>query len=80
MDELNLDQHEDVTSSNLKSAGTKGTYLVVEFKNGQIYVYKDCAHLFSDLVSAESVGEFFNANVKHQPFERLSGNEWPEEW
>ena len=79
MDELNLDQHEDVESSNLKSVGTKGNYLVVAFKSGPIYVYKDMAHVFSDLVSSESVGEFFNVNVKQMPFVRLRDNQWPEE-
>jgi len=46
--------------------------LVVEFKNGGIYVYGSVPpELYKDMLYSESVGKFFAANIKGNfPFEK----------
>ena len=39
--------------------------LVVEFKGGKTYVYKEVPpEIYKDMLYAESVGKFFSANIK----------------
>jgi len=56
-----------VTSSNIAAVGYDRTSrtLEVEFHNGTRYQYDDVDEdVYQDLMGAESVGKFFNANVK----------------
>jgi len=68
----------EVESSLVKGVGTRDTYLIVEFKNGDFYRYPGLAFEFDPLVHAESVGKYFHANVRKQHSQRL-GSDWPEE-
>ena len=47
--------------------------LVVHFKNGSAYKFAHVpADIADDLVSASSVGKYFNANIRNEyPFERM---------
>jgi hypothetical protein len=55
-----------VKSSNIKSVGHDGASLLdVEFSSGTVYRYSDVpAKLYSEMISAPSVGSFFAANVR----------------
>ena len=56
-----------VESSNLKSVGYDEFLLVleIEFKSGAVYRYYGVpAEVHDELINAESVGKYFNANVK----------------
>jgi len=64
---MNLPEMKSVESSNLSSVGynEETSELFVQFKNGGIYMYKDVpANVHAELISAESVGKYFNAHVK----------------
>lgn len=69
-------QRQAVTSSNLASVGydDERQVLEVEFKSGFVYQYEGVPKFaYSDMVSAESVGSYFNANIKPQyPFIRVT--------
>ncbi len=57
-----------VDSSNLESAGYDPTsnILEVEFKNGTLYQYASVPeYIFHELISANSVGIYFNQNIKN---------------
>jgi hypothetical protein len=69
----------EIQSSNIRAAGTVDDWLVITFKNGDVYRYKGMAHQFQDLIEAESVGKFFNQEIRHQSYERLPQGEWPED-
>lgn len=63
----------EVTSSNLKLIGTDGPDLLVQFHGGQQYRYRGAAGEFTSLREAESVGRYFNSNVRDDyPYERIS--------
>ncbi|TYP84659.1 KTSC domain-containing protein [Blastococcus xanthinilyticus] len=56
-----------VSSSNIASVGYDASSLLleVEFSNGRVYHYFDVAEMhFDALVSAGSVGGYFNQNIK----------------
>ena len=54
-----------VTSSQIAAIGHDGDILTVRFKNGALWQYADVtAEAFGKLQGAESVGKFFNANIK----------------
>lgn len=58
---------EQVKSSNIKSVGydPEQTLLEVEFKNGAVYQYEDVPEdIYQDMLVAESVGKYFNTQVK----------------
>jgi hypothetical protein len=64
-----------VKSSKLKSAGfcADRKCIAVEFASGAVYQYQDCDQdLFDSLLKAESVGKFFNANLRSKPFTKQS--------
>lgn len=81
MNPLDADQWEEVKSSNIEAVGTRGDWLIIKFrKNGAVYRYENFAHLFNDLVSAQSAGKLFNQEVLSVTAgERLSMGEWPSE-
>lgn len=54
-----------VPSSNIEAVGHVGTKLRVRFKGGATYEYAGVSEdLFAELVTAESVGKFVNAEIK----------------
>ena len=54
-----------VESSNIESVGMSGDDLIVKFKTGATYSYKDVPiRVFIELTTAESVGRYFNREVK----------------
>ena len=54
-----------VGSSNIERIGYKYGKLFVEFKSGASYVYANVdKNMYDALVSAESVGKFFNKTVR----------------
>ena len=58
-----------VKSSNIVSIGynINEELLEIEFKGNRIYHYKDVPeYLYQDLINAESIGKFFNSNIKDQ--------------
>jgi KTSC domain len=62
-------ERQPVSSSNLASVGydPNSEALEVEFKNGRIYQYLNVPQsVYEALISAPSVGAFFNANIKNQ--------------
>ena len=55
----------ELKSSMLKAADKVGNDLVVEFKNGRKYLYKNVPEkIINDLLAAESAGKFLNAEIK----------------
>lgn len=60
-------ERKEVTSSNIASVGYDATTqtLEVEFTSGKVYQYANVpAKTHSELMSADSVGSFFAANIK----------------
>ena len=60
-------QRQPVESSNLRSVGYDEFLLVleIEFKSGAVYRYYGVpSEVHDELINAESVGKYFNANVK----------------
>lgn len=60
-------KRQSVESSNLRSVGYDEFLLVleIEFKSGAVYRYYGVpSEVHDELVNAESVGKYFNANVK----------------
>ena len=60
-------QRQSVESSNLKSVGYDEFLLVleIEFKSGAVYRYYGVpSEVHDELINSESVGKYFNANVK----------------
>ena len=60
-------QRQSVESSNLRSVGYDEFLLVleIEFKSGAVYRYYGVpSEVHHELINAESVGKYFNANVK----------------
>lgn len=56
-----------VVSSNLASVGydPESQILEIEFNSGRIYHYFNVPeHVYDDLLSAESIGKFFSAEIK----------------
>jgi hypothetical protein len=57
-----------VSSSNVDSVGydSDSQILEVEFNSGDIYQYSDVPeYIYDDLLSAGSVGQYLNQNVKN---------------
>ncbi|KFB87970.1 hypothetical protein CR62_07390 [Serratia grimesii] len=57
-----------VDSTNIESAGydSNSSVLEVEFKNGSLYQYIGVPeYVFQELISAGSVGVYFNQNIKN---------------
>ena len=79
MVEFDVDNSVSINSSMIKSVGTRDHFLIVEFKNGDIYRYPHMAHEYSNLTSADSVGKYFHANIRAELNEKLSQGEWPED-
>mgnify|MGYP002621004052 CR=1 FL=1 len=67
---LNVMMH-PVESSNLALAGYNDFLgLVVQFKTGAIYAYRDVTReTYHGLLAAESKGKFFNEHVKNAGFD-----------
>jgi hypothetical protein len=58
-----------VNSSNIRSIGWEDGELEVEFNNGRTYVYEKVPEAtFRALIAAESVGSYFDANVRKVGF------------
>ena len=60
-------KRKSVESSNLRSVGYDEFLLVleIEFKSGAVYRYYGVpSEVHDELINAESVGKYFNANVK----------------
>lgn len=58
---------QQVKSSNLKSVGhdPEQSILEVEFKSGAVYQYEEVPEdVYQDMLAAESVGKYFNTQVK----------------
>lgn len=58
---------EQVKSSNIKSVGydQEQTLLEVEFKSGAVYQYEEVPEdVYQEMLAAESVGKYFNTQVK----------------
>lgn len=58
-----------VTSSNICSVGydTDSESLEIEFNNGSVYQYSNVpTGEYEGLLSAESVGKYFHANIKNR--------------
>lgn len=54
-----------VNSSNIKSIGFEKGVLFTEFKNGNVFMYEGVPKKeFDSMLKAESVGKYFNANIK----------------
>ena len=68
-----FDQFGYVRSSNISSVGTKDHYLVIEFNSGKVYRYPYCVEYYSELVSAPSVGKYFNEHLRTQTSEQVNG-------
>ena len=68
-------RREAVTSSNIISVGhdRSSSTLEIEFKDGRIYQYFGVPEqVYRDLVTAPSVGAFFQQNLRGQyPYARL---------
>ena len=62
-----------VESSNLAEVGWKDETLHIRFHHGGEYAYDGVAYgVFTDLISAPSVGKFFHAEVKERfPFRKI---------
>jgi len=56
-----------VSSSNVVSVGydADSSTLEVEFKNGIYQYYNVPEHIYTSMIQSESVGTYFNANVKN---------------
>lgn len=63
-----------VESSNINTIGydPKGQLLEVEFKNGQVYEYRDVPpDVCGELLGSPSVGKFFSRHIRNiYPFRR----------
>ena len=60
-------KRQSVESSNLRSVGYDEFLLVleIEFKSGAVYRYYGVpSEVHDELINSESVGKYFNANVK----------------
>ena len=60
-------KRQSVESSNLRSVGYDEFLFVleIEFKSGAVYRYYGVpSEVHDELINAESVGKYFNANVK----------------
>ena len=76
-----LDALEEVSSSQICFVGTKDDWLLIMFRNGSWYRYKDMAHHYADLIMADSVGKYFIDNIKHVAvYERIDEMDpWPDD-
>ena len=67
-----------VSSSNLAAVGydPNTKILEIEFHGGSVYAYSDVPQdIFDELMSAESHGKYFNANIKDKyPYTKISGS------
>ena len=50
-----------VKSSNISAIGTKENYLVIMFKGGGTYRYKESSHYFAKIAEAKSRGSYFHS-------------------
>ena len=60
-----LDNWADVDSSMIVGVGTLGDDLLVKFKNGDFYLYVGLSNEYNSLVSSESVGKYFHADIRN---------------
>lgn len=62
-----------VSSSNIAAVGFDGGTLRVQFTNGAQYDYSGVSEeLYNQLMAAESIGRFFNQNIKGSyPFQKV---------
>ena len=70
--------HEITDSSMIKSVGSRGKDLIVEFHSGDFYVYPGLAEEVDSLLAAESVGKYFHQQIRAMSCVKL-GLEWPDE-
>ena len=58
-----------VASSNIKSIGIEGDEMHIEFANGRVYSYTGprVQEHHAGLMSAQSIGKYFGANVRNCP-------------
>ncbi|MCL6325318.1 KTSC domain-containing protein [Pectobacterium polaris] len=60
---------EPVTSSNIASIGYEESSLTleIEFIKSGVYEYSDVPpHVYTELITANSIGVYFNANIKNK--------------
>ena len=56
-----------VSSSNINRVGWAHKVLYIEFNHGGVYAYKEVDFkVYADLISAESVGQFFHQNIRYK--------------
>ena len=68
-------EREKVKSSNLESVGydEDKSLLEVEFKDGAVYQYSGVSsELHKQLISADSVGSFFQKNIRDWPTTKVN--------
>ncbi len=57
-----------VTSSNLDSVGYSDGVMRIRFKSGGLYEYHNITEsVYTDLITASSVGKYFSDNIKDNP-------------
>jgi len=69
-------ERQHVESSNLKSVGydDNSAILEVEFHHGAVWQYSDVMEsAYHEMMSASSLGKYFNANIKGQHPENQVG-------
>jgi hypothetical protein len=63
-------------SSLVKAVGSRDSYLLVQFHNGEVYRYPNGDHHMDEMLSAKSVGKYFHKEVKPIGGQRIR-DEWP---
>lgn len=64
----------EVNSSNISKVGYENNSLIVEYKSGALYKYKDFPkNLYENFLKAESKGKYMNSEVKGKfEFEKIT--------
>lgn len=62
---------QSVASTNIDSVGHDGQHVYIQFKSGGIWKYPATADEHAALLSADSVGKHFHANLKGRGGEKV---------
>lgn len=67
----------EVTSSNIKRIGYTENNLLVEYRSGVLYKYKDVpSELYEEFLESESKGKYMNSKIKGKfEFEKITNKE-----
>lgn len=80
MESYGADQITTIEKSSLiEAVGTRGDWLIVWFKRGGAYRYRNAARMHDSLVSSESVGKTFHQEVRNAFGAEKLGLSWPDE-